>query len=910
MLLPVFGHLGCEDSVVKITKTDTETDLEGEVQNEISEDTQVEISPEDTAQPDIVPEVATPPQPASVETQLPVESVAAGTLVGVTCIVLSEEGEQIPDIDSSFTVHPSSEIGINSDNFTPNLVGEYEVSCRVPALGLIDMTPARLDVVPGPAVAIYTSLSRDQLTAGESATVTCTAVDSQGNLIIDADYFISMTPASGTQITYGDPEDPEATPSIEFQISGTYEVSCELEGGVIPHPDSLRVVPGLPSLLSAAIVPRQEVYRIGQVVTLQALVVDQFGNPVPSAELAYETNPVMGTFGTGRFRPLDEGIYELTLSVISPTYNDVELSWTGTLIANEWGPSIECLEPLDASILIHTPGDALTFRGRVSDSAGVELLRINYVEMAIDENGTFSTTLTPDWGVNFVNITARDTFGEETSTFCAFMISQSYFPEGEFLDDVIMLRMNQAAIDDGGSSDPILSLGDILRRVVESNGIVTTIDQQMSAQNPIYPENCEVEVWLIGCVFRLRVDYRSFSINGVRTVSLNLVDGGLRARIRLDDIEVGMRIGGTVSTNGTVSADNIIVDMTFGVSLNSNHQPVVSVSNINEVTIGDLHVDFSGIIGAVIDLIAWIFENTIRSQITSLIRDFLRDNLNAVLQGVLQNLDVSSLGAEIPIPSFTGGRPTMLGFNVRFSSINLNSTRALFGMGSLFTGSSNHVGDSPGSALPPGSFIDPLNTTRTTAAGINLGLLNQVLHVLWRTGMLDFDAASEILGIDAPEGTEISFTASMPPVAIGIAGQDNKVAIHLGGVSLTLLYPGFFDEPLSIRAGVIATSDVTLSPDNELSFSGIAIDEFYFAAEDMALDGNQRAILESMLTDIFQEVLDTSINSSLPALPIPEFELPSSLGEYGFDPGTAIGLRNGAFTITESHFLLEGDFRE
>ena len=57
-----------------------------------------------------------------------------------------------------------------------------------------------------------------------------------------------------------------------------------------------------------------------------------------------------------------------------------------------------------------------------------------------------------------------------------------------------------------------------------------------------------------------------------------------------------------------------------------------------------------------------------------------------------------------------------------------------------------------------------------------------------------------------------------------------------------------------------------------------------------------------------RKMVDGVLNDSLPALPIPSFELPDSLMTYDIPPGTELGLQSPLLENEPQHFVLRGDF--
>ena len=79
----------------------------------------------------------------------------------------------------------------------------------------------------------------------------------------------------------------------------------------------------------------------------------------------------------------------------------------------------------------------------------------------------------------------------------------------------------------------------------------------------------------------------------------------------------------------------------------------------------------------------------------------------------------------------------------------------------------------------------------------------------------------------------------------------------------------------------------------------------HFSTGDVSLDSSTNGVLTSMLQTLLQKVIDSSLNNSLPALPIPSFALPASLTAYGIPPGK-LGLVNPSLGFDPRDFRLTG----
>jgi hypothetical protein len=110
--------------------------------------------------------------------------------------------------------------------------------------------------------------------------------------------------------------------------------------------------------------------------------------------------------------------------------------------------------------------------------------------------------------------------------------------------------------------------------------------------------------------------------------------------------------------------------------------------------------------------------------------------------------------------------------------------------------------------------------------------------------------------------------------------------------------------PLDVELGARATSTPTLVG-NSLKFGNFTISELHFSTGDVSLDAMTNQTLTTLLQTLAQQLVDQALNNSLPALPIPSFQLPASLQSFGVGPGS-LGLTNMSLGFDPNDFTLTG----
>lgn len=833
-------------------------------------------------------------EPVAAETLAPSE-VAAGELISPTCLLLDEDGTTFappPGVVPTLRWSPADSVEPMGIGARAIVAGDVEVSCSFPTLLVGDDTPALVHIRPGPPALVHTEVEPRSLEAGRGAEARCEVYDAYGNVISDAMPTLSVLPTDGTTIT---------DLSASFTRSGVYDVACVVPGAE-SDPAQVEVVPARAANLVFARVPDAPVYAIGQVVEVRSIVTDRYGNPIADVPVSMtSTARESARLGENRFRYDADGRYVVTGFVEGPTEAGRPVTATTEIVVNGNGPSIRCESPGDGSMIDLAPGTRVTFRGAVDDASGVRTVRVNGGDARLEDDGSFSADIMTVFGINFVDIAAVDTFGAENSRTCAFLLADQWAGENEVRGDTIALRLSQEAIDDASRTDGLDSLNDILSTMVNSSGLRSTLHSSLLSANPIKPNSCDVDTFL-GCVVRSEINYVDSRIDGPHTTSLTLVDGGIRANVSLRGIHVQLRLSGTFSSTGWVNVNAADVAVIFDTRLVGGRPRITVRPGSVSVTISGLSTDFSGLSGAIIDIVVSVANGTIRNMISGALRDFVADNFNDVLDGLVSSLDVESLGTRFDVPRLDGSGSIPLSFGLGFSTVSATPARLLFGLGTRLSTPAAHARPSLGIPLPPGDVLLDASGARPAAVAVSIGLLNQALHALWRGGLLDADVGGGG-GLGLPDGTTVVVRGALPPVARAVG---DRVELALGALSLDISYPGLFTN-LQVALGARATTTATLVGE-DIVFSAITIDQLYFSTGSVTVDASTRGVLEDLLRSLVQSIVDSSLNDALPAIPIPSFTLPSSVATFGLPAGAELGVTSPELAIEPRHVVLRGGF--
>ncbi|MBX3216004.1 MAG: hypothetical protein KF850_28450 [Labilithrix sp.] len=850
---------------------------------------------------------------AGAQTTAPA-TVAAGDEIGVSCVLVDAEGTAVqPSADTELEILFAPSDSVRKDDAGKTIAvraGQVSARCTFPSLGVGDDVGAQIAITPGPVASVDTMLSATSVVAGAEVTATCTAHDAFGNVVPEAKPSLTSAPTDAGNVITG--------LTGTFTHAGIYELACTLAGATT-HAVPMEVVPDKPASLVISPTPLKAVYPIGSVVTIETRVADQYDNPIITAPTQYASTPsASSTLGSNHYQYLANGFYTLSATVPPPTATGQALVAQVEIEVDGNGPTIECGSPADGAMLNAAPGSTVSFGGSVSSPNGVTSVTVNGAAANL-AGGSFSVPITTRFGINFANIVATSQNGAQSTRTCSFLVANQWATETGLYADTVDLKLTPSAVDDGGRAGAVTSFGDMLHRVANSAGLASTIDSGLRASNPLKPRACDSQTCtFLGCVcwYSSGVEYRGLSLPGPQTVSVTLVNGGLRAQVRVPNVGVNMRVWGDVgpvpyNTTGWATFSYLDVTLTIDTSISGGKlrgaiRPGSVVTNV-----GSLSTSFGGVDGWIINnILVPLAEGSLKDTVRTLVTGYITSNFNAVLDGVLSGLDVSTLGTSFNVPKLDGTGSIPLSFGVGFSSVSTTSSRMLVGLSSRLTAPAGHALPSRGVPIPTGTVLDdlPVSAPSTAGVAIHVGVFDQALHALWRGGMFNATLTGAQLESGLPDGAEIRVTTLLPPVA---TMSGNAVELSLGAMQLAVTYPGLFGgtdgsgnplPPLRVALGARARSTPSLVG-NDLKFGSFVINEMHFSTGDVSLDASTNGVLTSMLQALLQKVIDQSLNSALPALPIPSFALPPSLVTYGIGPGS-LGLVSPALGFGPRHFRL------
>lgn len=838
-----------------------------------------------------------PAEVRSVETELGSESTAAGLGNRVSCRALDARGDPIEGVETRFEVRPAmgwSRVEDTEEEIMGVVAGSYSVTCAIPTLGLRDATPARWAVTPGEAARVRTTVSEPAVSAGEGLTVGCEAADAYGNPI-DVDEAPLMVQPAGAGIVIEGQE-------VTITAAGRYTVTCDLQG---PPVEGARVTvaPGLPAAIVATVTPDLPVHTSGSVIAYTAIVMDAFDNAVDNVALAWSAAPALQSFGEGRYITAEDGRFLLRVEVMDATLDGVELVAEAEILVDSGGPTIACTQPAEGAMV--RLGDAVVLAGQVADLAGLDRFEVDGEVVELDEMGRFSVEVPSRWGLNVRELTARDRLGNENSIFCSYFAAGDYLGEAETRSEGLQLYLGDDAVDDDPPNQPIASIGDILRAILNSPGLVATVDASLSAQNPILDDRC-VQYVAGRCILRVGAEYRGATVRGPNDASVRLVDDGVRLEATVRNFDVDIAITGDVSRRGTITVESLSVGALFDMALVAG-VPQVTLVGVPDVQMGNLDPDFEGqVLGPVFNLVFEAFEERLSATFASTVADFMTSEVDTLLSGFLGGIALEDLAQTVQVPGIGAGEPIDIAFQPEWSSLAVDASAVRIGLGTQVTGPVGQAAPSAGIPLLPAGRGGDV-PAREMAARVHLDVVNQVLHRLWRAGLFNIADAGVLAG---QAGIAVGLRLLTPPAIEGLP-MGNRVRLHFGPAVAEMAYPGLVDEPVQIRLASTVVAEVAIENGTEFVFGpgdgGFSIETLRMTIEGSSMSAQERAAFEVELRRIVEGIAGQLLGDAIPRLPIPEFVM-EDLAAYGIPDGTALGLRNPTMDVSRTRFTLGGDF--
>lgn len=331
----------------------------------------------------------------SIETMLVIGSAApvdkaetvAGSDVGVVCV--AQPGDvKIPQ--PTFTVAPTTDVSVKGAVLTPHKAGPYKVSCTLPnSAKTTDDTPALLQVRPGPAKTITTTVTPSTFGGGEQAQVVCAGKDAHGNAVAeDAKWTIAVEPKEVAKV--GDK-------TLTGGKVGKAVVKCSLADA--PDASSpgaqIEVVVGKPAKTIAKLAPASIVAgESGATVT--CALVDGGGNEIATdpGKFTIETSSDLN-FSGGTLSSTKAGKYDVKCVMADgPTAEAAQLEVKP-------GAPVSMALKAKPDLKVYSPDAFITLSGLGKDKFGNEIPGMAVTKAVVEPADDVSVVVANDGAVSY-----------------------------------------------------------------------------------------------------------------------------------------------------------------------------------------------------------------------------------------------------------------------------------------------------------------------------------------------------------------------------------------------------------------------------------------------------------------------------------------------------------------------------
>ncbi len=829
-------------------------------------------------------------RPATVDTAVAPASIAAGTSATATCTGKDAQGNaatgtfqvNVTPADGTVTQAGTADGTFNIEGHT---AGAYTVACALVG-GAADATPASLTVTAGAVAKVVTTLDADTMAAGASVNGKCKAFDTYGNEVSGVEFKVDF-PADVTV----------TTSSIGFSVTGTkagaYDLTCKPADGTTPtlEKGTLTIQAGPAVGLTLKLIPAKPVYRMTDQVKVGFDLVDQYGNPVPGGAITTPTvDPAVGVsqISADQFQFDAEGKYTFhACDTTNATLCGDVVAWCdGT------APVLAITYPERGATI---NGDRMVVvTGTVSESVSqVASLTINGSTITVAADGSFQFPVVPDQGMNLIDATATDTFGNAFRTLRSYQYSPVWTtmdlpdPLASAIPNALKAYLDDKLFWNADTTDQA-TISAILEMAVANLDLSTLIP------NPV------THVSQIGCDYDIFIDSITFDPPAVKIVpdfgalKINIVIPNFKATIRLVKTTTGFNI-----CPGDQSGDATATTVTLNSTVQMSVDPVTHLIAMNAsdavLTLDGFAVHINNWF---YNLIVGMLQGTLQTMLQDQVKTLLTDQINK-LPATLNNLLAKPFAFTIPA-LMTGMNAVTLQISLQPQVLNFDPEGGALDLNAAIT--SDHlidrnilgtIGRASCLAGTPEAFgFDMANPEKLMLALFD-DALNEALYSLWDGRLLNVHLTADALkdkvdlstyGVENLDAT----TAALLPPIITSCNPAGTLTVEVGDLYLeaTMVLMG---EPVNLHTFLFLEIEMQLSlADDPVKGKVISIQIVnppkLSDMDIVYLDSNYteddiRGLIQGALIPVVFQQLEKPITFA-----IPSFNLKSLLGSGGSMP--------------------------
>lgn len=561
------------------------------------------------------------------------------------------------------------------------------------------------------------------------------------------------------------------------------------------------------------------------------------------------------------------------------------------------------VETPDRAQTIHA-GGAVEVAGEVISPAGpVQFLKLNGDNVPVKGDGSFSTALFADPGINVLEFNARDSFDRNAKTVRSFLFAEELYQVGDdkavvYMSDAARVFLRKDVWDDDNSGD----LDDIATVAFE---VVNNLDVNQFIPSGIIYDTATC-TWTIDIS---QVDYKLQSIDLDPDVGVIKLSGSfINFQAWIDAVAPWCPDG-----HGWILADKINFDAELEVII-ANGSVIIELSYIDVEIVG-AEVDLVEGLASYFDWIVNWFDGTFTDLIEEKLETYLPQELVPLLVSLLNEFLEKEQEIPIPpIPGTTSSLPLILKTYPEDADLSTAGTAFTVSVG---IGSKKLVKhDAPGTfkrgdckGQDTGIFYLP--RAQKLEAAVSEDLINQILFQLWWGGHFTASITSDILDPLLEDfqisGLVVKLDPYLPPIFTSCTAS-GKSEVQLGDANVWASFSmGDQNGEVELFASIKVETDVVAGE----GALGLTVGEVTTLGLDVVsasgmMKGNEQ-LMEQLLTEVVVNVLIKDyLSEVLAAYPIPSINLGALMPDY-FTPGTVVHFKPTGSSHDLGYILLTGE---
>lgn len=517
--------------------------------------------------------------------------------------------------------------------------------------------------------------------------------------------------------------------------------------------------------------PARALYVPGANVGMQVNVLDEMGNPLDMAQVNWTITPADAVTEGDEPNKWVIGQQEGSINFEACT---VALNIEGNPVCNSIDilvdagpPTITITSPMPGAEISLADADKLVVTGTITDTFGDVTAFLNDQQLQLDGQGNFTIELEPTFGINHIAIEATDGHQlvgskqeldvlwapEFYKTDDATDVAQVTWPDG------LVLRLGQQFIDDrvppavtpqgAALTEDLADVLTLLLRNIDIGALIT---------NPVLDSD------------DVKLSITKASL-GETNLQINITEDGLELFVKANNV--------SVDTQGQLTLIDQTLDLTGNVSAAASLLAEIKLEKASAadpfkveivrvgVAIEEANSQFAD---AQANAIFKLAQSALRSNIESILVDALEMSFINAVPALLEDA-LNSLESAIAMQTFdldTGlGAPITIDFQGKIDGLDITAQQDItLNVEAVMAAKTMPIEMSRGVAVmaPYMEGKVPFLDTSRIQIGIRLGVLNGLLHSLWRGGLLNLDVSALLPdGLDQLVSSAV-ITGKLPPV--------------------------------------------------------------------------------------------------------------------------------------------------